>query len=442
MKLMPCSIVATVLIAPAIFAQSPPTAPAKTRAAIPATPGKTFDLAWLGKMVHASDPQIAPDGKSLVVVLAKPNYEDDLNESELVLVDAASGATRNLTHARKTASFPRWSPNGDRLAFLAHDADKKNQIFVLDMRGGDAEQITKSPTSIQQFAWKPDGTAFAYVAIDDAPKKKGADKFDDAFHVGDNSFLERDEALPSHLWLIPADGGEAKRLTSGEWSLPVAFPPGPPASPIAFTPDGSKILYVREENTYSGDRRYSSPQVFDLATNKSEPITTHTEHASFPVPSPDGAHVAYIYPRDGVEHNYGEVYVVSGLKGDGEDATRAIDRNFFRAIWMPDSKTILTAANDKATAGLWMQPIGGGKATRLDLGDVTPSTGFWVDATVGPQGQIAFAGTEPHRPTEIYLIDIAEREAAPADQLPCGFRQTQLGPQRSSDVEEPGPGVK
>jgi dipeptidyl aminopeptidase/acylaminoacyl peptidase len=406
MKLSPCSALAAALLIPStVFAQSPPTAPAQARLPIPATPGKTFDLAWLGKMVRVSDPEIAPDGKSLAVVVSRPNYDDDLNESDLALVDTATGATRYLTHGRKTASFPRWSPDGDRLAFLAHDADKKNQIFVLDMRGGDAEQITHHPTSIQQFAWKPDGSAFAFVAIDEAPKKKGADKFDDAFHVGDNSYLDRDEALPSHLWLIPAAGGEAKRLTSGSWTLPVAFPPGPPASPIAFTPDGAKILYVRLENTYSGDRRYSSPQVLDLASGKSEPITTHTEHASFPVPSPDGAHVAYMYPRDGVEHNYGEVYVVDGLKGDGQDVTRAIDRNFFRAIWLPDGKTILTAANDATTAGMWLQPIDGSKATRLDLGDVTPSTGFWLDANVGRQGQIAFAGSEPHHPTEIYLLD-------------------------------------
>jgi dipeptidyl aminopeptidase/acylaminoacyl peptidase len=116
------------LVSP-LFAQSPPTAPAKTRFPIPATPGKTFDLAWLGKIVRVTDPQIAPDGKSLVVVVAKPNYDDDLNESELALVDTATGGTRYLTHGRKTATFPRWSLNGDRLAFLAHDADKKNQTL-------------------------------------------------------------------------------------------------------------------------------------------------------------------------------------------------------------------------------------------------------------------------------------------------------------------------
>jgi len=386
----------------AATAASPDGAPA--RMPIPDSPGKTFDLAWLAKMMRVADPQIAPDGKSLVTAVIKPDYENDLNVSELVVVDIASGKAHLLTHGRKTATFPRWSPDGNRVAFLAADAEKHSQIFVLELAGGDALQVTKSPTSIQQFAWKPDGSAFAYAAIDDAPKKTGADQFDDAFEVGDGSFLDKEKALPTHLWLVPAAGGEAKRLTSGTWSLPVTFPPGPPASPIAFSADGTKLIYVRVENTYSGDRQNSSPQALDLATAKSEPITTHVKFASFPVPSPDGKHVSYLYPRDGVERNFQDVFIVDGMKGDGANVTRSIDRNFFRALWTPDSKALVIGANDAATASLWVQPVVG-PAKRIELGNVTPTTGYWLDANVGPRGQIAFSGTEPHHPAEIYFLD-------------------------------------
>ena len=424
------------LVVAAAGGQTPSSTPAPARVPIPATPGKTFDLAWVGKIARVTDPQIAPDGKSLAVVVTKPDYENDLNLSELALVDIASGKTRSLTHNRKTASFPRWSPGGDRLAFLAADEEKHNQIFVLEMNGGDALQVTKSPTSIQQFVWKPDGSAFAYAAIDEAPKKTGAEKFDDAFEVGDGSFLDKEKTLPTHLWLVPAEGGAAKRLTSGPWSLPVAFPPGPPASPIAFTPDGSKLIYVRLENTYSGDRRYSSPQALDLASGKSEPITTHIEHASFPVPSPDGKHVAYIYPRDGLDRNYNDIYVVEGLKGDGANLTQPIDRNFFRALWTPDSKSILSGANDGTTSSMWIQPLDG-KPVRLDLGDVTPNTGFWLDANIGPQGQIAFAGTEPHRPTEIYILDSPSAKPRRLTSFHAAFDSLNLG--KSEVVSWPSP---
>ena len=160
MKYHSCSLVCAFLVLSASAAGQTTTATtsqngAPARLPIPDIPGKTFDLAWVGKIVRVADPQISPNGKSLVTVVTKPDYERDLNLSELALVDIASGKTRFLTHGRKTASFPRWSPDGDRAAFLAADGDKRNQIFVLDMAGGDALQVTASPTSVQQFAWKP-----------------------------------------------------------------------------------------------------------------------------------------------------------------------------------------------------------------------------------------------------------------------------------------------
>ena len=388
-------------------------ASARPRLPIGTAPGPTFDLAWIGKIVRVSEPQFAPDGKTLVALVTRPDYDNDLNVAELVAIDIATGKVRYLTHDRKSTAFPRWSPTGDRLAFLAQDGEKHNQIYIIDMSGGDPLQVTHHPTSIQQFAWTPDGSALAFAAIDEAVKKTGADRFDDAFEVGDSDFLVKEKALSTHLWLVSAgspDPKEAeKRLTSGSWSLPVAFPPGPPASPIGFTPDGQGLIYVRLENTYSGDRNRSSPQLLNLATLKSEPITTHTKFANFPVVSPNGKHVAYIYPRDGDDRNYNEIYVTDGLKGDGNDLTRALDRNVFRALWTPDGRAIVTGANDDAGTALWMYPLGG-SAQRLALGDLSLAGAYWLDASVGPRNQVAIVASAPHHPAEIYLTDPAARQ--------------------------------
>ncbi len=382
-------------------------------------------------MVRVTDPQIAPSGKQLAVVVIHNDYEHDRNDAEIHLIELESGADRALTHNRHNASFPRWSPSGDRLAFLAQDGEKHNQIYVLELAGGDALQLTHSATSIQQFAWRPNGEEIAFVAADEAAKKTGADSFDDAFEVGDNDFLLKTKELPSHLWLVASTSANdeapvAKRLTSGIWSLPVAFPPGPPASPIAFTPDGSRILYEREENTYSGDRNQSSPQLLEIASGQSTAVTTHTKDAGYATISPDGEHLAYLYPRDGQERHYQEIYLVNGLTGDGTDLTRAIDKNVYRALWMPDSRAIVTGANDGVTAGLWLQPVNG-EATRLELGDVTPATGFWLDANVGPQGQIVFVGTAPHHPAELYVLDSPTGKARRLTNFNGAFDSLALG---------------
>ena len=215
----------------------------------------TFQVADVGKIVKVSDPQISPDGKSIVIVVSRPNYQLDVNETQLVLVDIVSHRQRVLTRDRKGISYPRWSPSGEQLAFLANDVNNKPQIFLMPMNGGDSEQLTKIPTGVQQFAWKPDGSAIAFAASDEAAKREGEAKFDDAFAVGDNDFLVNSKPLPTHLWLVAVSGGEAKRLTSGIWTLPISHPPSSPASPIAWSPDGKSIAFVKVANAIFGRRR-------------------------------------------------------------------------------------------------------------------------------------------------------------------------------------------
>ena len=117
-------------------------------AAPAAAQGKRLELSDLQRLVNVADPALAPDGKTVACIVSRVNWSDDRFDPDLVLVDVATGAQRRLTFERKGLGAPQWSPAGDRLAFLATagSGDKgAPQVFVLDMRGGEARKITDAP---------------------------------------------------------------------------------------------------------------------------------------------------------------------------------------------------------------------------------------------------------------------------------------------------------
>ena len=203
---------------------------------------RKIELADFQKIVSVTDPEISPDGKSIAIVVSRVNWDQDRNDSQLVLVDIGTGKQRPLTNIRKGLSLPQWSPSGDRIAFLAEVGEEKKaaaQIFVLPMNGGEPQQVTSAPLGVEQFAWCPAGTYFAFVSRDEPPNKAEIEKHHDLFEVGDNDYLATSAPTPSHIWLISATGGTAKRLTSGAWSLSKTAEYFPPSSLLSWSPDGT-----------------------------------------------------------------------------------------------------------------------------------------------------------------------------------------------------------
>ncbi len=388
-------------------------------------PRPKLTYADIEKAVGLSDVQISPDGKAILVTVSRVIAAENKGERELDWVDAATGTRRVLVKGRKGFGHARWSPSGDRVAFIA-EQDGKPQIFVLPMAGGEAQVITHSPTGVPQFTWSPDGKRFAFVQSDEAPKLPDSRKGEDGFEAGDDDIYADGAEQPAHAWVIPAEGGEAKRLTSGTWSLPVVLPPSPPASPLAWSPDGTKLAYVRQATPHTGDGEKTTVHILDLATGTARPLVGAPRLESTPAFSPDGRHVAYWMNRDGDPASLNHVYLAPASGGAGRDLTRALDRALYVSRWMPDGKALLVGGNDGTRVGLWLQPLEG-SAQRLDLGDVDPTWSFSVDVSVAATGALAFVGRTPYHPSELYVMDSATAKPRRLTHLNDAFDQKHLG---------------
>jgi len=403
---------------------APPTAPL-TRAATP----KPLTLEALRAAVSVREPQISPDGKRVVYVRGVGDYKADVEKTELVLVDVASGARRVLTQDRDEVSNPTWSPDGTRVAFLAAPGkDQPPEIYVLSLDGGDAKRVSQLKGAMSGIAWRPDGRALAVLLRDAPPGSTPAPAaspsaspaassppspkpspspsptpkgYVEAFHVTDEHYLTRAPARPTHLWTIDADGTNPRQVTHGEATQ---------VGRIDWTPDGKSIAVSEQPDAIFAHLTKSHTVVIDVASGTERPLRAGTVDGGG-VLSPDGTRIAVTVPRHGSLYLHSDV-VVRRLN-DGSDVanTVALDRNAAWHDWL-DDRNLLVGAPDGVRAYLWRVPLDGGAPVRYDLGDVE----FGQDATVAKDGTIAFVARLQDRPGEIYVMHRNAKPVAVTDE--------------------------
>jgi dipeptidyl aminopeptidase/acylaminoacyl peptidase len=377
-----------------------------------------FQLDDLRKIVTLTDAMISPDGRQIVVIVSTPDWKTDKAQQEIDIVDAASGARRAVTWKRTGIASPKWSEDGTRLAFLAEDSapkpedyadagsnskndvdkdsdEKKTQLFVMPMNGGDPIRVTNASHGVEQFAWSPDGKQIAFTTADDPANAKAVKEHDDAFQVTDSHFLARAALTPCHLWVVPSTGGAAKRITQGTFSLQTDQQDSAPEP--AWSHDGTRIAFTRFPGPYWGPSFHSIIAVVDASGGETRTLvpaqgsTTGSYAAGTDV-------LAYMRPRDGDQNNGNAVYVMAN--GKTLDVTQALARDFSAYRWLPGGNALLLEGVDGLHSALWEQPLQGA-AKKLALGEVEASP----DMSVSKTGAVAFVGTTPTHPQELYVMD-------------------------------------
>jgi dipeptidyl aminopeptidase/acylaminoacyl peptidase len=319
---------------------------------------------------QVSDPKISPDGKQVIYTRRWVNVLEDKWESALWLMNADGSHNRFLV---KGASA-EWSPDGNRIAYLAEGEPKGTQIFVrwMDTEGA-STQVTRVLESPADVKWSPDGKSLGFsrfVAkkspweISMPPAPAGA-KWTDAPRIVQQLHFRQDrrgftDPGYRHMFVVSADGGTPRQITSGDWSVGARFDVLDGPVGWGWTPDGRSIV-VEGMNDSTADMNYRNANLYliDVASRAVRRLTEQNGVWTSPAISPDGKRIAFTgYPATKVSYQAPEIYVMN-LDGSGAQKITSLDRDPGDLIWAADGSGLYFQVDDHGTYNIdFVSPAG------------------------------------------------------------------------------------
>ncbi|NQV87770.1 MAG: PD40 domain-containing protein [Woeseiaceae bacterium] len=209
---------------------------------------KLFKSIDVFELELAADTQISPDGSQVAYSRVAKDIMTDRSVSNIWIVDANGEHHRPLLSGAENYSSPRWSPSGDRLAYVSNSGDRGAQIHVRWMDTGQTAVLSNVRGGPSSLTWSPDGTQIAFemfVETDAAslappPKAPEGAKWAPGVKVIDQMRYRADgagylEHGNSHLFVLSADGGSPRMMTSGDHDY---------NGPFAWSKDGRRIYFA------------------------------------------------------------------------------------------------------------------------------------------------------------------------------------------------------
>ena len=214
----------------------------------------------------------------------------------------------NLTNAGGHDNHPRWSPDGNRIAY-----DRSDGVYMMDVDGSNQTQLISNAGGNPK--WSPDGKKITYQSD------------------VDGNF---------EIYVMDADGANPTRLTTD--SAQDSHP--------CWSPDGSQIVFDSQRDGNS------EIYVMDANGGNQENLTNNSSTDNIPCWSPDGSQIVFQSSRDGSTSQY--VMDADGL--NQKKLTAAQDDQY--GSWSPEDGKIFFMTRRNGDADIYRMNANGSDETQ------------------------------------------------------------------------------
>ncbi|HLL12282.1 MAG TPA: S9 family peptidase [Rubrivivax sp.] len=272
----------------------------------------TVDDLYLHKKV--SELHCVATRDAVAAVLRSVDRENDGYTSSIWICPLAGDPPRQLTRGSALDSSPRWSPQGDRIAFVSTREGGSQQLYLIDPDGGEALSCGAPTSGVSAHRWLPDGKSLLLsLMLDVNPDDRGR---------RNETPKPRRAAQPEVAWRLP------------------------------YKEDGSGYTLAREVHLFH----------FDPATGQRRQLTDGPFDVHGFDPSPDARHVAYVRHREGRFTHRTDLWMCD-MDGSNHRQLTSDLATVMQPVWSPDGSRIAfsgSAAEGDSQTGLFIIDVASG----------------------------------------------------------------------------------
>src|SRR5256886_6944954 len=370
---------------------------------------RRFTIDDLLKVRRVGDPQVSPKGDFVAFTITDVDKTANKSTTQIYLVPLGGGEPRQLTNDEHSSSSPRWSPDGDKLAFISA-RDGEDQIWTIDVSSGALKKITTLSTGAGDPVWSPDGKWLAFASdvypecTDNACNKRRADEVAASkvkAHVATRLLYRHwkawKEGMRTHVFVVSSAGGEARDLTPGDYDAPPFSLGGP--TDYAFSSDSKELALVSNHDKVEATSTNADVWLVSIKGGTAKNITAGNHgYDGSPQFSPDGRFIAYrSQVTPGYESDRFRLMLYDRKTNQSRSLSESLDSWVDEFAFAPDSKTIYLAAEERGRAPIYTVSVSGGPVKKLISGE-----GFNGDIHPTKDGHaLVFSRSSSVKPSEI-----------------------------------------